>query len=179
MPDFTYERASSRSEAVSSLNREPGAKYLGGGTNLVDLMKMGVERPSHLVDITRVPLTTIAEHNGGVRIGAMARNSDAAIHPLIRNRYPVVSQALLSGASPQTAQYGHDGRQSDAANTLLLLSTTQPIRNATSGRPAPAAPLFTTRTHSSKVLLITFARAVQILAYWQTPKYSQYFLDLT
>lgn len=101
MREFTYERVSSPAEAVAALSRAPDAKFVGGGTNLVDLMKMGVEHPARLVDITRVPLTTIAEYNGGVRIGAMARNSDAAVHPLIRERYPVVSQALLSGASPQ------------------------------------------------------------------------------
>src|SRR5438093_8375572 len=64
-------------------------------------MKMGVERPARLVDITRVPLAAVDEHAGGVRIGAMARNSDVANHPLIRQRYPVLSEALLAGASPQ------------------------------------------------------------------------------
>ncbi len=100
MRPFTYTRAAAVSDAVSAI-REPESKFLGGGTNLIDLMKMGVERPAHLVDITRVPLTDVAEHQGGVRIGAMARNSDVAAHPLIRRRYPVLSEALLAGASPQ------------------------------------------------------------------------------
>lgn len=101
MRPFTYERANSPAEAVTALNRSADAKFLGGGTNLLDLMKTGTEHPARLVDITRVPLASIEEHNGGVRIGAMARNSDAAAHPLIRERYPVVSQAILAGASPQ------------------------------------------------------------------------------
>src|SRR5436305_9096166 len=64
-------------------------------------MKMGVERPAHLVDINRLPLTEISEHEGGVRMGALARNTDAANHALIRTRYPVLSQAILAGASQQ------------------------------------------------------------------------------
>ena len=77
------------------------AKFLGGGTNLVDLMKTGAEKPAQLIDITRLPLNTIEEHQGGVRIGALVKNSDAAHHDLIRLRYPVLSQALLLGASAQ------------------------------------------------------------------------------
>ena len=100
MRQFAYQRAADASDALSAI-AQPESKFLGGGTNLVDLMKMGVERPVRLIDITRVPLSTIEEHGGGVRIGAMARNSDVAAHPLIRQRYPVLSEALLSGASPQ------------------------------------------------------------------------------
>ena len=100
MNPFTYSRAATVDDAVAGIAR-PQAKPLGGGTNLIDLMKMGVEKPEHLVDITRVPLSAIEEQGGGLRIGAMARNSDAAEHPLIRQRYPVLSQALLAGASQQ------------------------------------------------------------------------------
>jgi xanthine dehydrogenase YagS FAD-binding subunit len=100
MNPFTYSRAASLEDAVAGI-AQPETKPLGGGTNLIDLMKMGVEKPDHLVDITRVPLASIEEHAGGVRIGAMARNSDAAEHQLIRERYPVLSQALLAGASQQ------------------------------------------------------------------------------
>ncbi len=100
MRPFTFRRAASVDEALAAA-KEPNTHFLGGGTNLVDLMKMGVVAPVHLVDITRVPLATIEEREGGIRIGAMARNSDAANHPLVRQRYPVLSQALLSGASAQ------------------------------------------------------------------------------
>jgi len=101
MLPFTYSRASSADDAIAAVQKQQGAKFLGGGTNLVDLMKMGVEQPSALVEITRLPFADIEERAGGVRIGAMARNSAVANHPLIRERYPVLAQALLSGASPQ------------------------------------------------------------------------------
>lgn len=101
MNSFTYHRATDQADALAAIGRQPNSKFLGGGTNLIDLMKMGTETPAQLVDISRVPLASISEHEGGVRIGAMARNSDAASHPLIRQRYPVLSQALLAGASPQ------------------------------------------------------------------------------
>ena len=102
MKTFDYTRISSIEEAVSTINNIDRAKFLGGGTNLIDLMKEGVEQPDHLVDVTKLDLATIEElPDGGVRIGAMARNSDTANHPLIRQRYPVLSQAFLAGASPQ------------------------------------------------------------------------------
>src|ERR1700748_178526 len=101
MNPFSYTRASSVLSAALTLERLHEAKPLAGGTNLVDLMKMGVERPAGLVDISPLPLADIVEHSGGVRIGAMARNSTVAAHPLILQRYPILSQALLSGASPQ------------------------------------------------------------------------------
>ena len=81
---------------------EPGAKFVAGGTNLVDLMKMNVERPAKLIDISRVPLDKVEEiAGGGLRIGALVRNSDIAYHPLVERRYPVLSSALLAGASQQ------------------------------------------------------------------------------
>jgi xanthine dehydrogenase YagS FAD-binding subunit len=103
MSPFTYSRASDQESAVSEIAAHAQAKFLGGGTNLVDLMKMGVENPAQLIDINRLPLTTVEElpNDGGVRIGALVRNSDLAEHPLITARYPVLSEALLSGASPQ------------------------------------------------------------------------------
>ncbi len=101
MMPFEYARAASVEDALAKIDAHHSAKFLGGGTNLLDLMKMGVEQPPELIDITRLPLTAIEEHNGGVRIGALARNSSVAAHPLIRERYPVLSQALLAGASPQ------------------------------------------------------------------------------
>ena len=103
MNPFSYSRASDAQQAVSGIAAKPQTKFLGGGTNLIDLMKMGVERPTQLIDITRLPLAQVEElPNGkGVRIGALARNSDVADHPLIQQRYPVLSQAFLAGASPQ------------------------------------------------------------------------------
>ncbi|MEO6872142.1 MAG: xanthine dehydrogenase family protein subunit M [Chthoniobacterales bacterium] len=103
MNPFTYSRASDPQSAIKEVAANKQAKFLGGGTNLIDLMKMGVERPEQLVDINRLDLTKVEElsNNGGVRIGALVRNSDLAEHDLIKKNYPVLSEALLSGASPQ------------------------------------------------------------------------------
>ena len=103
MNPFSYSRASDAAQAVSSIAAQPKTKFLGGGTNLIDLMKMGVETPAQLVDINKLPLAQVEElpDGKGVRIGALARNSDVAQHPLIQQRYPVLSQAFLAGASPQ------------------------------------------------------------------------------
>jgi xanthine dehydrogenase YagS FAD-binding subunit len=103
MSPFGYSRASDAQQAVTGIVAKPHTKFLGGGTNLIDLMKMGVESPAQLIDITRLPLAQVEELPGGkgVRIGALARNSDVADHPLIQQRYPVLSQAFLAGASPQ------------------------------------------------------------------------------
>ena len=103
MYPFTYSRAADSNAAVQDLADSPKTKLLGGGTNLVDLMKMGVETPNRLVDITRLDLAKIEElpDGKGVRVGALVRNSDLAEHPLIVERYPVLSQALLAGASAQ------------------------------------------------------------------------------
>ncbi|MFL6629876.1 MAG: FAD binding domain-containing protein [Burkholderiaceae bacterium] len=101
MTPFAYHRARSVDDAVR-LGAAPGAHFLGGGTNLLDLAKGGVVHPLLLVDVTRLPLAGITPlPDGGLRLGAMLRNSDAANHALVRTRYPLLSQALLAGASPQ------------------------------------------------------------------------------
>jgi xanthine dehydrogenase YagS FAD-binding subunit len=100
--NFSYSRAADVDGALR-LVAQPGSQFIAGGTNLVDLMKGGIANPTRLVDITQVAaLAQIHElPEGGVRIGALASNSDAAMQPLIRERYPLLSQAILSGASPQ------------------------------------------------------------------------------
>ncbi|MFJ2195750.1 FAD binding domain-containing protein [Streptomyces violaceusniger] len=101
MRSFTYERATDTRAAVTAVARS-GAKFISGGTNLLDLMKLDIEDPSHLVDISRLPLRDIEElPDGGLRIGAQTRNSDVAADARVRTRYPVLSEALVSGASGQ------------------------------------------------------------------------------
>ncbi|WP_086730803.1 FAD binding domain-containing protein [Streptomyces carpinensis] len=102
MKPFGYVRAGSVEEAAEAFAAHRGARYLAGGTNLVDLMKLGVERPAVLVDVTRLPLDGVEElPDGSLRVGATVRNSDLAAHPVVRDRYPALSQALLAGASGQ------------------------------------------------------------------------------
>jgi xanthine dehydrogenase YagS FAD-binding subunit len=102
MRAFTYERAEDVRQAAAAVAARPEAKFISGGTNLLDLMKLEIERPAHLVDISRLPLDRIEEtSDGGLRIGAQVRNSDLAADPRVRSRYPMLSQALLAGASGQ------------------------------------------------------------------------------
>ncbi|MFE2094003.1 FAD binding domain-containing protein [Streptomyces sp. NPDC059460] len=101
MRSFTYERATDAQAAVAAVSRT-GAKFISGGTNLLDLMKLDIEKPSHLVDISRLPLRDIEElPDSGLRIGAQAANSDVAADARVRTHYPVLSEALVAGASGQ------------------------------------------------------------------------------
>ena len=100
MHSFSYQRAASVDQALAAI--APDAKFLAGGTNLVDLMKGDVEQPVRVVDINRLPLAEIGDlPDGGIRIGALVRNSDCAAHASVRARFPLLAQALLAGASPQ------------------------------------------------------------------------------
>jgi xanthine dehydrogenase YagS FAD-binding subunit len=100
MRPFDYQRVSRVEEALAATGQ--GVKFLAGGTNLLDLMKGEVERPERLVDINRLPIDRIVPlPDGGLRIGAMARNSDTANHEAVRRDYPLLAEALVSGASPQ------------------------------------------------------------------------------
>jgi xanthine dehydrogenase YagS FAD-binding subunit len=110
MINFQYSRANDVADAVRQIGADPAAKFIAGGTNLLDLMKEDVERPTRLIDITRLPLKTVEETaGGGVRIGALVPNSDLAYHPLIEQRYPVVSSAIRAGASQQLRNMASTG----------------------------------------------------------------------
>ncbi|WP_406386048.1 FAD binding domain-containing protein [Streptomyces sp. NBC_01618] len=102
MREFGYERVFDVATAVALLGDRPGARFLGGGTNLVDLMKAGVERPELLIDVSELPLGGVEfTDEGGLRIGAAVTNSDLAAHPDVRRHYPALAQAVLAGASGQ------------------------------------------------------------------------------
>jgi xanthine dehydrogenase YagS FAD-binding subunit len=110
MIDFEYARANDVADAVRQMAADPKAKFIAGGTNLVDLMKEDVERPSRLIDISRLPLKTVEETgDGGLRIGALVPNSDLAYHPLVGQRYPMLASALLAGASQQLRNMASTG----------------------------------------------------------------------
>src|SRR4051812_5635974 len=102
MRAFTFERARSPAEAATAAARHPGAKFVAGGTNLLDLMKLEIETPTHLIDVTRLGLDKIEETpDGGLRIGALVRNTDLAAHERVRRDYGVLSRALVAGATGQ------------------------------------------------------------------------------
>src|ERR687895_1825226 len=109
MRPFKYTRASEASAAAGTVAANPQAKFLAGGTNLLDLMKEDVERPNELVDLTRLKLTEIKAARGGVSIGALATNTDTANHPLIRHNYPLLTQAIIAGASAQLRNMATNG----------------------------------------------------------------------
>jgi len=98
---FTYERATDAASAAKTVSEIPNARFLAGGTNLLDLMKLDIEHPAHLIDISRLPLADIEAADGGLRIGAMASNAAVAADAQVRARYPVLAQAIVAGASGQ------------------------------------------------------------------------------
>jgi xanthine dehydrogenase YagS FAD-binding subunit len=101
MNRFAFTRAQDVGDAVRQLASDPTARFIAGGTNLVDLMKYHVERPTKLVDITQLPLKTIEEHAGGLKIGALVTNTEVAYDSRIESRYPILSSAILAGATAQ------------------------------------------------------------------------------
>src|SRR5882757_9531312 len=110
MINFQYARANDVADAVRMIAADPTAKFIAGGTNLIDLMKEDVERPSRLIDISRLPLKTVEPTaDGGLRIGALVPNSDLAYHPLVEQRYPLFSSAILAGASQQLRNMASTG----------------------------------------------------------------------
>ena len=112
MRPFSYERASDVAHAAKAASERPDARFLAGGTNLIDLMKQEIEKPGHLIDLRGLPLADIEGEGDGLRIGAMATNSAVAADRRVRERYPVLAKA---------AQQGQRRRQPDAADPLRLL----------------------------------------------------------
>ena len=102
MKAFAYERPATVQDAARLAAERPGARFIAGGTNLLDLMKLQIETPATLIDVNRLPLAEVTDtEDGGLRIGAMVSNSDCAAHPRIRADWPLLSRAILAGASPQ------------------------------------------------------------------------------
>ncbi|MBV9958577.1 MAG: xanthine dehydrogenase family protein subunit M [Acidobacteria bacterium] len=143
MNSFTYKRARTQAEAIQEVAANRGAKFLGGGTNLVDLMKMNVQQPSALVDITRLPMTTIEEGPQGLRIGAGVSNSEVANNKLVRKGYPVLSEALLAGASPQLRNMATvGGNLMQRTRCYYFMDTSFPCNKRVPGSGCPAIPGF-------------------------------------
>jgi len=110
MIGFQYVRATDVADAVRQTAGDPRAKFVAGGTNLIDLMKMEVEQPTRVIDITRLPLRQVEPTpGGGLRIGALVPNTDLAYHPLVEERYPVLASAIMAGASQQLRNMASTG----------------------------------------------------------------------
>lgn len=114
MRPFTYSRAKDPSSAIQMLAQNPNARFLAGGTNLLDLMKEDVERPNTLIDISELGLSdirtlTAGTNQGGISLGSLSKNTDTANHPLVRQHYPLVTQAILAGASGQLRNMATNG----------------------------------------------------------------------
>lgn len=140
MREFGYVRATDVDAALGLLGADPQARYLAGGTNLVDLMKLGVETPARLVDIRGLPLYGIeATAEGGIRIGANASNSDVAAHPGIRRRYPAVAQSVLAGASGQLRNMATaGGNLMQRTRCAYFTDVTKPCNKRIPGSGCPA-----------------------------------------
>jgi xanthine dehydrogenase YagS FAD-binding subunit len=110
MNNFAYTRAADAADAVRQIAADPNARFVAGGTNLIDLMKADVVQPSRLIDISRLPLNKVEETaDGGLRIGALVPNTDLAYHPLVQARYPLLASAILAGASQQLRNMASSG----------------------------------------------------------------------
>ena len=140
MRPFAYERADDDAAAVAALAGAPDARFLGGGTNLVDLMRLGVETPARLVDVSRLGHDRIEPlDGGGLRIGAAVRNSDLAEDAAVRERYPVLSQALLAGASGQLRNLATvGGNLLQRTRCAYFQDVTKPCNKRQQGTGCPA-----------------------------------------
>ncbi|MFE1499964.1 FAD binding domain-containing protein, partial [Streptomyces albidoflavus] len=140
MKPFGYLRAERADQALAAYAAHPGAQYLAGGTNLVDLMKLGVAGPPFLVDISRLPLDDVEETpDGGLRVGATVRNTDLAVHPVVRSRYTALSQALLAGASAQLRNAATTGGNLlQRTRCLYFQDTSKPCNKREPGTGCPA-----------------------------------------
>src|SRR5437763_1072090 len=135
MNNFAYTRASDVADAVRQIAADPAAKFVAGGTNLIDLMKENVARPSRLIDITHLPLKTIdPTQDGGLRIGALVPNSDVAYDPQIAARYPMLASAILAGASAQLRNMASTGGNLlQRTRCLYFYDTTTPCNKREPG----------------------------------------------
>ena len=138
MKSFTYERARSPAEAAAAAARTQGAKFIAGGTNLLDLMKLEIETPAHLIDVNGLALDKIeATPDGGLRIGALVRNTDLAADTRVRRDYRVLTRALVAGASGSCATWRRPQGTCCSARDAHIFTTR--TSHAISACPAAAA----------------------------------------
>ena len=191
MNNFEYARASDVADAVRRIAADPAAKFIAGGTNLIDLMKENVALPSRLIDITRLPLDKVEEAgDGGLRIGALVPNSDLAYHPQVEARYPFLSSAILAGASQQLRNMASTGGNLlQRTRCLYFYDTTTPCNKREPGSGCSAigginrnyAILGTSdhciATHPSDMCVALAALAARVLATGRSGERSIAFAD--
>lgn len=140
MKTFTYDAATDVDDAVARLASDPDSALLGGGTNLVDLMKLGVAQPSSLIDVSKLPLDRIdVADDGALHVGSAVSNSDLAVHPVVRSRYPVLSRAVLSGASGQLRNMATTGGNLfQRTRCVYFMDASKPCNKREPGTGCPA-----------------------------------------
>lgn len=139
MKTFTYDRASDIEDAVARLAQDPDAMLLGGGTNLADLMKLGAAQPSSLIDVTGLASEISVADDGSLDVGAAVTNSDLAVHPIVRSRYPVLSRAILSGASGQLRNMATTGGNLfQRTRCMYFMDPSKPCNKRIPGSGCPA-----------------------------------------
>ena len=140
MKPFTYERVETAAQAAAAAANIPGAKFIAGGTNLLDLMKLQIEAPTHLVDIGRLALNKIEPAaNGGLRIGAMVTNTDLAAHEVVRRDYALLAKAIIAGASGQLRNKATTGGNLlQRTRCSYFYDTNQPCNKRVPGSGCPA-----------------------------------------
>ena len=140
MVDFNYEKAQSATDAIDSFEHQEGAAFLGGGTNLIDLMKYKVATPAALVDVSGLAESSEIRElpTGGIMLGAACSNAGTARHPLIVQRYPLLSKAILAGASGQIRNMAtNGGNLMQTHPLLLLLRCSYPLQQARARQRLP------------------------------------------
>ena len=134
MNQFQYVRSTEAAGAVKSIAKNPAAHFLAGGTNLIDLMKMGIVVPEKLIDINQLPLKKIETFAGGLRIGALATNTEVAVHPLVKKNFPLLSMAIYAGASPQLRNMATvGGNMMQRTRCPYFFDTTMPCNKRKAG----------------------------------------------
>ncbi|MBO9540580.1 xanthine dehydrogenase family protein subunit M [bacterium] len=152
MQTFAYGRATTADVALATLAEQPRGAFLAGGTSLLDLMKLGVETPDVLIDISRLAETALLDQRGGMRLGALARNSDVAADARVQARYPMLAEAILSGASPQLRHMATlGGNLLQRTRCLYFRDTHAPCGKRTPGESCSAKE----GTHRSHAILGT------------------------
>jgi xanthine dehydrogenase YagS FAD-binding subunit len=191
MNNFEYARASDVADAVHMIAADPAAKFIAGGTNLIDLMKENVARPSRLIDITHLPLNSIEQTQaGGLRIGALVANSDLAWHPQIAARYPLLASAILAGASAQLRNMASTaGNLLQRTRCMYFYDTTTPCNKREPGSGCSAieginrmhailgASVHCIATHPSDMCVALAALEARVLATGSAGERSIVFAD--